>query len=238
MPGATINAFVTGGIAGHTDDDAALYPGKGGKTSNPHGATAGSDGIKVAFTNSEDPFNSLNNKTDCSPKLTMTNTAMTPTVRQGEIAKFKIKVTNTAKIGSASDVIVDNPLLATGFTYSKTDSIVLNGGTTMATRPEATKSDPAAKSTAPAWGKFTIPPGGVVEINYQVLVDRKVPIGDYDTKARTFYPDPLRDESNPNAMIEDRYDEKSSTDDNVSVTKAKSAEVVWNLSPTIRIVRR
>jgi uncharacterized repeat protein (TIGR01451 family) len=241
VPGATVTASVTGGSAGHTDDPAtdSTYTAVSGKTSNPHGATAGSDGIKTAFTNSEDPFNSLNNVTDCSPKLTMTNTALTPTVYQGEIAKFKIKVTNTAKIGSAVDVSIDSPL-PTGFVYSKPktgkDDIVLTNGSAPAT--QTTVSNPADKSTTPTWGKFTIPPGGVVEINYQVLVQRTVPVGDYDNTARTSYPDPLRDAADVNAKIENRYDEKSSKDDNVEVKKARSLEMVWDLSPSIRIVRK
>lgn len=237
FPGGTVTASVTGGSAGHTDDPAtdSAYTAVSGKTSNPHGATAGSDGMVVPFSNSTDPFNSLNNVTDCSAKLTMTNTAVTPVVYQGEIAKFKIKVTNTGKFASAVDVNIDSPLLA-GFVYSKTDSIVLNNGTSPATR--TTVSNPAAKSTTPTWGKFTIPPGGVVEINYQVLVNRTVPVGDYDNTARTSYPDPLRDAANPNATIEDRYDEKSSKDDNVEVKRARSLETVWNVSPTIRIVRK
>jgi uncharacterized repeat protein (TIGR01451 family) len=237
IPGATINASVTGGSAGSTDAAVDGFTASA-KTQNPHGATAGSEGIKTAFTNSEDPFSSLNNVADCSPKLTMTNTAMTPKVEQGRIAKFKIKVTNTGKIGSAVDVTIENPSLASGFTYLKTetDGIVLNSGTSIATR--TSPSNPIPGSTKPAWGKFTIPPGGVVEINYQVLVSNTVPVGDYDTNASTSYPDPLRDAANTDAKIENRYDEKSSKDDNVEVIPRKSKEMVWDLSPTIRVVRK
>jgi uncharacterized repeat protein (TIGR01451 family) len=240
IPGATINASVSGGAPGQTAAPVADdYTAAKAQTRNPFGATAGSDGIKTAFSSSEDPFSSLNNVTDCSPKLTMTNTAMTPKVEQGNIAKFKIKVTNTAKIGSAIDVTINNPSLATGFTYVKTEDngIILNSGTSDATR-STTPSNPAVGSTTPAWGKFTIPPGGIVEINYQVLVGRTVPVGDYDTNARTSYPNPLRDAANINAVIEDNYDVNSSKDDNVEVLKRESKEMVWDLSPTIRVVRK
>jgi uncharacterized repeat protein (TIGR01451 family) len=243
--GATINAVVTGGLAGQTDDKmpgvSTLTPAqnlanaaKGGKTSNPHGATAGSSGVETPFSNSEDPFNALNNKTDCSPNLVMTNTAVTSTVRQGEIAKYKIRVENKGAIGTAVNVSIDNPLLPTGFTYLKTDKVDLQTGST---RP--TESIPTANSTTPTWGEFTIPPSGVVEITYQVKVKSTVKVGKYDNSAHTSYPDPTRDASNPNAVIEDNYDGTAPTakDDDVTIIKGKS-EMVWDLSPSIRIVRR
>jgi uncharacterized repeat protein (TIGR01451 family) len=238
FPGGTVNANVTGGVAGQTDDIAAdaAYAAVSGKTRNTHGATAGSRGIERSFSNSEDPFNSLNNVTDCSAQLILTNKADTPKVRQGEIAKFTITVENKGNFGSAIDVDINSPLLA-GFTYSKTDSIVLTNGTAPATR-STTPSNPAANSTTPSWGKFTIPAGGKVEISYQVLVGRNVAVGDYDNTAISSFPDPLRDAANPNAKIENRYDEKSSREDNIEVTKARSTETVWNVSPTIRIVRK
>jgi uncharacterized repeat protein (TIGR01451 family) len=243
--GATINAVVTGGIAGHTDDpmppNSALttaenlaLAAKGGKTSNPHGATAGSDGIKRSFSSGEDPFNSLNNVTDCSPKLTLANKADTPTVRQGEIAKFTITVKNTGKFAGAFDVNINSPLL-TGFKYVKTDSIVLTSGTAPAIRTIV--SNPVANATTPDWGKFTIPAGGEVKISYQVLVTAAVAAGDYDNTARSSYPNPLRDATSAGATIDDRYDEKSSREDNVEVKRGAS-ENVWNVSPTIRIVRK
>lgn len=245
--GATINAVVTGETSGVTDDKMpavstltaaqnAANAAKGGKTSNPHGATNGSNGVIAPFSNSEDPFNSLNNVTDCSPRLTMTNTAITQTVRQGEIAKFKIRVQNTGLIGTATDVDIANTLLA-GFTYVSTDSISLATGTSTAT--QTNPSNPVPKSTTTVnWGKFTIPPGGVVEVTYQVRVKSTMPVGDYDNGARTSYPDPLRDASTPNAKIENSYDVTSSRADNVTITKGTSSEMVWELSPTIRIVRR
>jgi uncharacterized repeat protein (TIGR01451 family) len=243
--GATVNTVVTGGIAGHTDDpmpptskppsdDDLARAAKGGKTSHPHGATAGSDGVVVPFSNSQDPFNSLNNVTDCSAKLVLTNKAVTQTVRQGEFAKFTITVENKGLFGGAVDVDINSPLVA-GFTYYKTEpnGIVLTNGAT-----QTNKSEPAAKSTTPSWGKFNIPPGAKVEISYQVLVKSSVPVGDYDNTARSSFPDPLRDKSNTTATIENRYDEKSSREDNIEVTKGKYSETVWNVSPTIRIVRK
>jgi uncharacterized repeat protein (TIGR01451 family) len=228
-PGSTINAIVTGGSAGNID-----ATGTNPQASTPHGATAGSNGIKIPFSNSEDPFNSLNNKTDCSPKLVMTNTAVTSTVRQGEIAKYTISVKNIGTIGTAEAVSIDNPVLPVGFTYLKTDKVDLQAG---ASRPKT--SVPADSSTAPKWGEFTIPPGGVVEITYQVRVRSTVKVGKYDNSAHTSYPDPTRDESNPNAVIENNYDGTVTTEtkDDITVTKG-NAEMVWDLSPSIRIVRR
>jgi uncharacterized repeat protein (TIGR01451 family) len=248
--GATINADVTGGSSGLTDDKmpAVSKPpsatdlanaAKGGKTSNPHGATAGSDGIVTPFSNSEDPFNSLNNVTDCSPKITVANTAITTVVKQGDLATFKITVTNTATIGSATDVTIDS-LLPTGLVYSKTDSIALNNGTTTATRTNP--SNPATSSTTPTWGTFTIPPGGVVEITYKALVPKSVPVNDglLIKKACTSYPNPLRDSAN-DPPIENCSDPNTGSTDGknkIKILKATSVEMVWKLSPTIRIVRR
>ena len=237
FPGGTVNASVTGGSAGHTDDPSTdtAYTAVSGKTMNPHGATKGSDGVIVPFSNSEDPFNSLNNVTNCSAQLVLTNKAVTPIVRQGEFAKFTITVENKGEFGGAVDVDISSPLPA-GFTYSRTEpnGIVLTRGATQST----VASNPTARSTTPSWGKFTIPPGAKVEISYQVLVKSSVPVGDYDNTARSSFPDPLRDASNPNAKIENRYDEKSSREDNIEVTKGKASETVWNVSPTIRIVRK
>jgi uncharacterized repeat protein (TIGR01451 family) len=232
MPGATINAVVSGGASGNID-----ATGTNPQASTPHGATAGKNGIVAAFTNSEDPFNSLNNKTDCSPNLVMTNTAVTQTVRQGEIAKYKIRVENKGLIGTAEGVSIDNPLLPTGFVYVKTEKVDLKPGSIESVR--STITNPSASSTAPAWGKFTIPPSGVVEIIYQVRVKSTVKVGKYDNSAHTSYPDPTRDASNPNAVIENNYDGTAATQtlDDVTVTKGKS-EMVWDLSPSIRIVRR
>jgi uncharacterized repeat protein (TIGR01451 family) len=229
MQGATINAFVIGGASGNID-----ATGTNPLASTPHGATAGTNGIVTAFTDSEDPFHSLNNKTDCSPNLVMTNTAVTSSVRQGEIAKYKIRVENKGLIGTAEAVSIDNPVLPTGFTYLATDKVDLLTGST-----RSVVSNPAANSTTPNWGKFTIPPSGVVEITYQVKVKTTVPVGKYDNSAHTSYPDPTRDASTPDAVIENNYDGTAATQtlDDITITKGKS-EMVWNLSPSIRIVRR
>ena len=118
-------------------------------------------------------------------------------------------------------------------------SIVRTNGSTEAIRTNT--ADPATKSTTPTWGKFTIPPGAQVEITYQVRIKSTVPLATYANGARTSYPDPLRDASTPNAVVENNpVPTTSGTVDpsGVQIIKGTSSEMVWDLSPTIRIVRR
>jgi uncharacterized repeat protein (TIGR01451 family) len=240
--GATINAVVTGGLSGLTDDkmpasssrtaaENAALAAKGGKTSNPHGATNGSDGIAIPFSNSEDPFNSLNNITDCSPKLTVTNQPIV----SGELQPngtllYKMSVKNEALMGEATGVTITNKL-PTGFTYESilSNGIVLTNGAT-----RSGVSNPTSNSLTPAWGDFSIPPGGVVEITFKAKVGANVANGlqpsggaevEYQSPAATTATDRIKNPAPPSTLIPVRV-------------RGSRVPMVWNVSPTIRIVSR
>jgi uncharacterized repeat protein (TIGR01451 family)/fimbrial isopeptide formation D2 family protein len=241
-PGANIQAFVDGGASGHTDDPAKDKPGVSGRTMTPHGATPGSDGIKLGFSNSEDPFNSLNNATNCSPKLSVANESVTKTVVQGKVATYKIEITNTAPNGSATLVDIKDTL-PTGFVYTPksniNDEVVLKGGST---RTTVANPNPTVNSTEPVWSGFTIPPGGGVEINFNAVVNTPVIEGKvYDNKVTTSYPDPAREPGTPAKVIEALG--TTSTVDDVKGGKpvaptAKPDGRVWNFNQKIRISHR
>jgi uncharacterized repeat protein (TIGR01451 family) len=242
FPGGTVNASVAGGVAGHTDDPAteAKYTAVSGRTMNPHGATNGSPGVVVPFTNSQDPFNSLNNVTACSAKLTPSGELKSTTVQQGELVTFTIKVTNEGEFGSAKGVDVRS-VLPTGFEYSNVvpNGIVLGNGKTPATQV-GTVSNPTPGSTTLSWGKFDIPPGAQVEITYQVRVKNTVPLGPLGSAGtvNTSSPNPSRDKSNPNATIDSLPVNIGFPGGVAPTVKKGKSETVWNVSPTIRIVRK
>jgi uncharacterized repeat protein (TIGR01451 family) len=227
LPGATVNSSVAGGTEGHTDDPAAdaAYTAVSGKTQNPHGAVRGSNGIIVPFTNSEDPFNLLNNVTNCSPNLTMNSTTSTPSVLAGKFATYKMTVTNTASIGEATTVSLKNRLPA-GFTYVATNSIVLTRGSATSTQSNA--SSPTANSQTPIWGTFTIPPGGIVEIEFKALVRSDVTNGTYSSNADVVYPDPTA--TTAGATI--------TRTQQVNVTVRALVEMVWKFSPKVLNARK
>jgi uncharacterized repeat protein (TIGR01451 family) len=246
---ATITPAVTGGSNGHTDDPSpsttltnsggVLLSTLGSKTSHSNGATAGSSGQIVAFTGGEDRFTDLNNKTSCSPNLSMTMTTSTPERTPGQLVSYKMTVTNTASIGQATTVSLQNRL-PSGFTYSTTNSIDLNGGAVPAIRPTSpaqvnppippTTGTPTAAVLAqlkkPVWGTFTIPPGGKVEINFQALISANVGNGIYHDKADAIYPDPAR--TTTTQLITNSYGEDATQKAaDVKVTNS-TVEMVWN----------
>ena len=116
-----------------------------------------------------------------APTLVVTKVANAPTiVVPGGAASYSLKVTNTAAAGScpATGVSLADALPA-GFTYASTGAIVLNGG---AIRP--TSTTPAVGASAPAWGGFTIPPGGSVDLTFTAAVGAAVNAGTYSNSAR------------------------------------------------------
>ena len=116
-----------------------------------------------------------------APTLVVTKVANAPTiVVPGGAASYSLKVTNTAAAGScpATGVSLADALPA-GFTYASTGAIVLNGG---AIRP--TPTTPAVGASAPAWGGFTIPPGGSVDLTFTAAVGAAVNAGTYSNSAR------------------------------------------------------
>jgi uncharacterized repeat protein (TIGR01451 family) len=257
---ATIIPSVTGGVSGLTDDPSPsttlknsgnillstydstgkiLLSTLGNKTNHSNGATAGSLGQIVPFTNGDDRFSDLNAQTACSPaNLAMVVSTSTPNAAPGDTVSYKMKVTNPASSGGATAVSFDNQLPA-GFTYTSTPSvggIVLTGG---ATRPTETIVNPTVGSTTPTWGKFIIPPGATVEINFRATIGASVANGVYHDKAHAMYPNPLRiSDTASDATITKSYGEVATETGGDITVKRTSLPMVWNLSPSIRIVRR
>ena len=199
VPGASLAISANGGSSGRANDGVGI----------PHGAVDGQLGVTVPFTNSQDPFSSINGG-GCLPDLRVTKATSTPKVNRFGIAKYKITVTNTATIGSAVDVNIDDPLPA-GFTYVSTDSVLL---TNAATRTAVV--DPTANATQPVWGKFTIPPAGKVEISFQVKVGTTVTSGTYNNPAQSTYLDPART-SATGLTTNTYYDFATNTGEDVTV---------------------
>ena len=186
VPDGTVIPTISGGASGKANAGAGTV----------HGATNGQVG-QTGTLGSNDPFSTVNGG-GCLPNLTVTKVTSTPKVNRLGIAKYKITVANTATIGSAVDVDIDDPL-PTGFTYGSTDSIVLTGvaptitGGTPTNVPTRTiTTNPTANAIQPVWGQFTIPPGGKVEINFSATVGTTVTSGTYNNQAQSKYPDPAR----------------------------------------------
>jgi uncharacterized repeat protein (TIGR01451 family) len=250
--GATITPIINGGASGLTDDPSPSATAKntnnnvllstlGGKTQNSNGATAGSSGQIVPFTNSDDRFSDLNAQTACSlANLAMNVSTNNKNAAPGDIVTYKMTVTNPASSGGATAVEFANQL-PTGFTYKDTPSISLTSGTVTATR--STDVTPTLGATRPTWGTFLIPPGATVEINFRATIGTSVANGLWLNTAYTSYPDPLRTEANPDAKITKSYGAivtgvvRTETGGDITV-KRISVPMVWKVSPTIRIVRR
>ena len=236
---ATINPQVNGGASGLTDDPSpnATFRPRGGKTQHSNGATAGSSGQFVRFSNSNDRFADLNAQTACSPaNLAMVLSTTNPTAAPGDVVNYKMRLTNPGSSGGATEVRFENQLPA-GFTYTSTPAtggIVLTGG---ATRTETV--NPTAGSSRPTWGKFVIPPGATVEINFTATIGRSVKNGVYRDKAYGVYPNPLRtSDTAANATITKNYGEDPlETGGDITVTR-RAVPLVWEFSPTVRIVRK
>jgi uncharacterized repeat protein (TIGR01451 family) len=210
IPNGTVNSSINGGSGGYTGDGTGTH----------HGATDGELGQKGTFSSSDDPFAAVNGAS-CLPNLTVTKVTSTPKVNRNGLAKYKITVQNTGTIGSAIDVDIDDPL-PTGFTYSSTDSIILTGvaptipgGTPTNVPTRTTVADPTANAAKPVWGKFTIPPAGKVEINFQAKVGLTVISGTYQNPAESTYADPAR--IIPTGLITNTYNPTTSTGEDVTV---------------------
>jgi uncharacterized repeat protein (TIGR01451 family) len=237
---ATITPLVNGGVSGLTDDpspDANLAP-RGGKTQNSNGATAGSSGQVVRFSNSDDRFADLNAQTACSPSnLAMVISTTNPMAAPGDVVNYKMRLTNPSSSGGATAVSFENQL-PPGFTYTSTPAtggIVLSGG---ATRPDTT-GNLTVGSSRPTWGKFVIPPGATVEINFTATIGTSVPNGVYRDRAYGVYPNPLRiSDTASNATITKSYGEDPLETGGDITVKRTSVPMVWNVSPTVRIVRK
>jgi uncharacterized repeat protein (TIGR01451 family) len=251
---ATIIPSVTGGASGNTDDpspSATLKNGGGSflstydstgkllstlgnKTNHANGATAGSPGQVQPFSNTDDRFADLNAQTACSPaNLEMLVSTSTPKAAPGDVVTYTMKVKNPASSGGATAVSLSNQLPA-GFTYANTPAsgIVLGGGAT-----RETTANPTAGSTKPTWGKFMIPPGATVEITFKANIGGSVPDGLYHDKAYSMYPNPQRVSDSEPEITKSYGENPKETGGDITV-KRTAVPMVWNVSPTIRIVRK
>ncbi|WP_310418264.1 hypothetical protein [Chamaesiphon sp. OTE_8_metabat_110] len=245
---ATITPVVTGGASGLTDDrspsttlkdatNTVLLSTLGAKTQNSNGATAGSSGQVVRFSNSDDRFADLNAQTACSPSnLEIKVSTTTKSAAPGTTFGYTVTVTNPASSGGATGVMLNIPL-PTGLTYTSTDSINLNSGTTSATG--STTANPTAGSTVPTWGPFTIPPGATVEIVFKATIGESAANALAPFRVDAVYSNPLRlSDTASNATITKSYGvDPAETGGDITVTK-RTVPLVWNVSPTVRIVRK
>ena len=230
---ATIIPAVTGGLSGLTDDPSPLasFSALGGKTQHSNGATAGSSGQVVPFSSSDDLFTDLNAQTTCSPaNLKVDVSTTTQNASKLSTVSYKVKVTNPSSSGGATGVSVDN-VLPTGFTYRSilaSGGIILSGGAT-----QSSVVTPTTGSTRPVWGKFVIPPGASVEINFTATIGSTAVNGLNKLIVNTTSPDPRRvSDSAPEAS------NGSSEGSGGTITVKPSVPMVWNVSPTIRIAHK
>ncbi|MGZ8836911.1 MAG: beta strand repeat-containing protein, partial [Pyrinomonadaceae bacterium] len=195
---ATTN--VTGGTNGRTTTSLDAY-----------GATAGSNGSVQSIFASDVP--GADSGAQCVPVLTVTKTTSTPSVTNtasGTTATYSITVANAANRSSATNLNISDAL-PSGFTYSSTVSVTLNGG---ATRPSTT--NPSVGATNPNWGVFTIPGGGSVVLTFNAAIASSVANGTYQNPATATYTDPTR--TTASGTTTSNYNSGSSTAENVTVS--------------------
>lgn len=145
--------------------------------------------------------------------LTVTKSTSTPTVIRplsgSNTATYTIEVSNSgvANTGTATSVVINDPL-PSNFTLNSTTSVTLTGG---ATRPSGT--NPAANTTNPSWGNFSIPAGGKVTIVYNVNVPSTSALGTFDNSATATY----TEADGTTTGLTRTYNGTSSTQENVTV---------------------
>lgn len=195
---ATTN--VTGGANGRTTTSL-----------DPYGATAGSNGSVLSIFATDVP--GAGSGAQCVPALTTIKTTSTPNVTNtlsGTTATYAITVSNASNRGDATNLNISDAL-PSGFTFSSTVSVVLNGG---ATRPSTT--NPSAGAANPSWGVFTIPGGGSVVLTFNVAIASSVANGTYQNPATATYTDPARTVAN--GTTTSNYNSASSNGENVTVS--------------------
>ncbi len=209
--GFTPTTNVAGGLSGN---DLAGTAGPVSSTHNaaadPYGATNGSSGLATQTTI---PAQQVKPGASCLPSLTVTKTTSTPSVIKPSTgtstAIYTITTTNSGTQGDAINVVISDAL-PTNFTYASTTSVTLTGG---ATQP--TTSNPTAGSTNPAWGSFTIPPSGQVQIVFNATISAAATLGTYQNPATATYTDPTR--TTPGITTTASYNSASSTGEDVTL---------------------
>ncbi|MFA7402411.1 MAG: hypothetical protein WC007_00340 [Pelobacteraceae bacterium] len=182
----------------------------------------------------------------CYPQLTVAKSTSTPTAAKGGTATYTITATNAATAGWATGLKVydyfvspPSPPYPGGtpfapFTYAATTAPTPTLAGTGASR-STTPVNPAAGSNQPAWGDFTIPPGGSVVITFNATIPAATGYGLYQNNGAVFYNDPTRTTAGqvatPGGTYQGggtaagtNYDPASSTLEDVAI---------WAPSPTI-----
>ncbi len=245
-----INALARGGDGGDTLVATSPHgPGGGGGggiifSNGSLGSTNVSNGINGTTTSSSNPYGSqpgssgtinplinlpsapgTSSGSECIPDLTVTKSTSTPNVTNtpsGVTANYSVTVSNAANRAAATQLNISDALpqpIANGFTYQNTVSVTLNGG---ATRPSTT--NPSSGVTNPLWSQFTIPGGGSVVINFNVLIDSGISSGTFQNPATATYLDPTRTTSNGTTSAS--YDSASSTNEDVTVVSPPNVGLV------------
>ena len=178
-----------------------------------HGATAGAGGSNTAPADSS--FNTRPSA-QCLPQLTVTKTALTPTVTTAAATSvsYTIVVSNSGGAAIGAD-LVDNTL-PPGWTFSQTSGLTfapaLSGSAWGGFVENATPGQPAVAGspgtaanlatngvpgTAPVWSNLTIPgitggTPGVVTLSFVASVPASAPVGCFHNPAGVKYLDPTR----------------------------------------------
>jgi hypothetical protein len=164
-----------------------------GTTTSGGFAYGASDGF-VGTTNSGASFGQVpgvQTGSACLPILTIskqTVPAQPVTRNTGTTVLYRIIASNAAGRGDAFNVTLSDALPgAPAWQYQTPTTVTLAGG---ATRPSTT--DPAANATTPSWSNFTIPGGGSVTLDFNVLIPSGNAAGTYQNPANVTYSDPTR----------------------------------------------
>jgi fimbrial isopeptide formation D2 family protein/uncharacterized repeat protein (TIGR01451 family) len=204
------SASRTGGTAGYTSNG----------TTNHYNATDGASGYADAMI-SEASLTDVKASSTCLPVLTVTKSTSTKNAVAGGTATYTIAVSNATGKADATEVVIADNSLPTGFTYASMNPVNLSGG---ATRP--TTGDPTAGATAPSWNQFQIPAGGSVSITFVVNLVATITRGSYDNPATATYLDPTR--TTITGTTAASYNPASSTNENVEVLEAYKSVKLTN----------
>ena len=212
--GFTPTTNVNPGLAGNDAPGTNGDPGVNA-AADPYGAANGVVGI---VQQTPIPAAEVRPGALCLPTLTVTKTTSTPTLvkpASGTLtATYTITtanpVTSPAASGTAINVVIADPLPA-NFTYASTTAITPSGGAV-----QTSVTNPTAGSTNPTWGTFTIPPGGQVQITFNVTIGSAAPLGTYQNPVNVSYSDPVRTSAGVTKTVS--YDSASSTGEDVTIT--------------------
>jgi hypothetical protein len=182
----------------------------------------------------------------CYPQLTVAKSTSTPTATKSGTATYTITATNTAAAGWATGLKVydyfvspPNPPYPGGTSFAPFTYVSTTAPTPTLTGTGASRSttpvNPAGGSNQPAWGDFTIPPGGSVVITFNADIPAATSYGLYQNNGAVFFDDPTRTTAvkvaTPGGTYQGggtaggaNYDPASSTLEDVAI---------WAPSPTI-----